>query len=181
MFTRCRPLGPWIWIPSYPGCQVSALPDGILHRELQGGGREKSQPQSHLPFHPLRAPGAGLQLQLVFGFHRCQPGACCWPSRRIPLGVSRVHGRDSGGSNAPGQRRSGRPWGQVPRVRAGAAGACARRFREPEQWQAQGTRRPGGRSGLAGPRGRRAEEKRPARLSLCNTPNLAVGMHFRRP
>ncbi|XP_039744917.1 palmitoyltransferase ZDHHC1 isoform X6 [Pteropus medius] len=49
-----------------------------------------------------RAQGAGLQLQLVVGFHRCQPSARCWPCRRIPLGVGRVHGRDSGGSDAPG-------------------------------------------------------------------------------
>ncbi|XP_019511386.1 PREDICTED: probable palmitoyltransferase ZDHHC1 isoform X4 [Hipposideros armiger] len=115
-----------------------------------------------------RTPGPRLRLQLV-GFRRLQSRSRRWPCRRLPLGISRVHGRDPCGSDTPGQRRSGLPRGQGPRARAGAAGSCARRFREPEQRRARGARRPGGRSGLAG-RGRRTLEERPARLSMQQIP-----------
>ncbi|XP_075851828.1 palmitoyltransferase ZDHHC1 isoform X2 [Microcebus murinus] len=120
-----------------------------------------------------KARGPRPQLQLVDGFRGRQPHALRWPCRRLPLGVSRVHGRDSSGADAPGQRRSGRPGGQGPGARAGAAGACARRFREPEQRRARSAGRPGGPPGLVGPRGRRAEEERPARLSMQH-PTLAT-------
>uniref|UniRef100_A0A8C4LXA2 Palmitoyltransferase n=1 Tax=Equus asinus TaxID=9793 RepID=A0A8C4LXA2_EQUAS len=120
----------------------------------------------HVLLHPRRAPGPRPPLQLVVGFCGRQPGARRWSCRRLPLGVSRVHGRDSSGADAPGQRCSGRPRVQRPRARAGAAGACARRFREPQQRQARGAGQPGGWPGLTGSRGRRTEEERPARLSM---------------
>ncbi|XP_005403711.1 PREDICTED: probable palmitoyltransferase ZDHHC1 isoform X3 [Chinchilla lanigera] len=79
-----------------------------------------------------RPPGPRPALQLVDRQLQCQPGARRWPGRPLPLCISRVHGRDSSGADAPGQRRPGRPCGESPRGRAGAAGACARRVREPE-------------------------------------------------
>ncbi|XP_058384015.1 palmitoyltransferase ZDHHC1 isoform X4 [Diceros bicornis minor] len=81
---RCRLLGPWTGSPRCPGCR------------------------SHFLLHPLRAPSPGPPLQLVVGFRGRQLAARRWPCRCLPLGVSRVHGRDSSGADAPGQRRSGR-------------------------------------------------------------------------
>jgi hypothetical protein len=83
-------------------------------------------------FPPLcRAPGPRPQLQLLDRFR--QLCARRWRCRRLPLGISRVRGRDSSGADAPGQRRPGRSGEQGQRVWLGAAGACACYFREPEQ------------------------------------------------
>ncbi|XP_059007751.1 palmitoyltransferase ZDHHC1 isoform X5 [Mustela lutreola] len=131
---RCQPLGPWTLNRSCLGCQF------------------------HIFLHPCRAPGPRPQLQLLVRFRWCQPSARRWACRRLPLGISRVHGRDSSGTDPPRQRGSGRPRGQGPRAWAGAAGACAGGFREPEQRQARGAGQPGGRPGLVRRRGRRAKE-----------------------
>ncbi|XP_047644750.1 palmitoyltransferase ZDHHC1 isoform X1 [Phacochoerus africanus] len=145
--------------------KMRPIQDTELYMRTFGHVRPEPPGQARPAAVNAKAPDLRLSLQLVVGFRGRQSCTHLWACGCLPLGVSRVHGRDSGGSDAPRQRRSGRRSGQGLRVRTGAAGACVSRFREPEQRQARGSGQPGGSSGVAGQRIRMAEERR-HRLSM---------------